>query len=329
MKIASADFSLVDRNIIDLQLFQGLLPKVRCYIQQYTPSDWPEFRTILSPVTDEPLSALAILPLASCAAVGGNPEDAIPVSAAWVVLGLAMRILDDLQDQDRSDALWARIGLARSFNFSAALYALCSDLLAQAAWPPELYRVINQHFTQAGLRLLSGQDRDLCGLTLTLQDYWQTIEDKNASAFVLACTAGAVCGTNDPKLIDACRLFGYHLGLALQLFDDFEGIWGQSGLGDLAIGKITLPVIYGLSINHPNQDELRSLVNNHNLAAEANRVREILDQIHTRDLIIWAALKEREEAIKSLSPCSSQAGVTALIAYITTLFTHIDEVLLV
>lgn len=186
-----ANFSLTDRDITDLQIFQELLPEVRSYIRQYAPSDWPEFRSILSAVTDEPLSALAILPLASCAAVGGNPQDAIPVSAAWVVLSLAMRILDDLQDQDRPDALWATVGLARSFNFTAALYALSNDLLAQAVWPGALYRVINQHFARTGLRLLSGQDRDLCGTTLTIEDYWHTIEDKNASAFVLVCTAGA------------------------------------------------------------------------------------------------------------------------------------------
>ena len=153
-----ANLSLTDRDIADLQIFQELLPEVRSYIRQYAPSDWPEFRSILGAVTDEPLTALAILPLASCAAVGGNPQDAIPVSSAWVVLSLGMRILDDLQDRDRPDALWATIGLSRSFNFTAALYALSNNLLTQAKWSAELYRVINQHFAQTGLQLLNGQD---------------------------------------------------------------------------------------------------------------------------------------------------------------------------
>jgi len=322
-----ANFSLTDRNVTDLQTFQELLPDVRNYIRQYAPSDWSEFRSILMAVTDEPLTALAVLPLASCVAVGGNPRDAIPVSAAWVVLSLAMRILDDLQDRDRPDALWATIGLARSFNFSAALYALCNNLLTQAKWSPDLYRVINQHFAKTGLRLLSGQNRDLRGINLTIEDYWQMIEDKNASAFVLACTAGALCGTDNPKLLNYCRTFGYHLGLALQLFDDFEGIWGESDLGDLAMGKITLPVIYGLNVAHNRRDELQKLINDGTLAKESERIRDILDQVHTRDFMIWAALQEREKAIAALESCPGQQGVTALTAYITTIFAHIEDVL--
>ena len=322
-----ANFSLTDRDVTGLQTFQELLPDVRGYIRQHAPSDWPEFRSILTAVTDEPLSALAILPLASCAAVGGNPEDAIPVSAAWVVLSLAMRILDDLQDRDRPDALWATVGLARSFNFSAALYALSNDILAQAVWPATLYRVINQHFAQTGLRLLSGQDRDLCGTTLTIEDYWHTIEDKNASAFVLACTAGALCGTDNSQLLDACRTFGYHLGLALQLFDDFEGIWGESGLGDLAMGKIALPVIYGLNVAHKRRDELQKLINDGSLTTESQRICEILDEIHTRDFMIWTALQEREKAVRALESCPGKQGVTALTAYVTTIFAHIEDFL--
>lgn len=322
-----ANFSLTDRDVTDLTRFQELLPDVRSYIRQYVPSDWPEFRSVLTAVTDEPLSALAILPLASCAAVDGNSQEAIPVSAAWVVLSLAMRILDDLQDQDRPDALWATIGLARSFNFSAALYALCNELLAQAVWTPELYRVINQHFAQTGLRLLKGQDRDLRNLTLTIEDYWHTIEEKNASAFVLACTAGGLCGTDNPKLLDACRTFGYHLGLSLQLFDDFEGIWGQSGRGDLVMGKITLPVIYGLNVVHNRRDELQKLIDDASLATESERIREILDQINTRDFMIWTALQERKKAVAALESCPGQQGVTALTAYVTTIFAHIEDVL--
>ena len=60
-----ANFSLTDRDITDLTRFQELLPDVRSYIRQYAPSDWAEFRSVLTAITDEPLSALAILPLAS------------------------------------------------------------------------------------------------------------------------------------------------------------------------------------------------------------------------------------------------------------------------
>ena len=128
-------------------------------------------------------------------------------------------------------------------------------------------------------------------------------------------------------MLDACRTFGYHSGLALQLFDDFEGLWGESGLGDLAMGKITLPVIYGLNVAHNRRDELQKLIDDRSMAAESERIREILDLIHTREFMIWAALQEREKALAALESCPGQQGVTALTAYITTIFTNIEDVL--
>jgi len=174
---------------------------------------------------------------------------------------------------------------------------------------------------------LAGQDRDLRGETRTLEDYWRTIEGKNAMAFSFICAAGAICGTGDTVLIQACRTFGHHLGLALQLFDDFEGFWKPSGLNDLAMGKITLPVLYGLSVEHEERNELQALVNDNNLAVHVDRIRTILDKIHTRDFMIWAALQERKQAIAALNPCPGQDGVTALSAYMTTIFCHIEDVL--
>lgn len=128
-------------------------------------------------------------------------------------------------------------------------------------------------------------------------------------------------------MLDACRTFGYHLGLALQLFDDFEGIWGESALGDLVIGKITLPVIYGLNVAHKRRDELQKLINDGSLTTESKRICEILDEIHTRDFMIWAALQERDKAVMALESCPGQQGVTALTAYVTTIFAHFEDVL--
>jgi geranylgeranyl diphosphate synthase, type I len=265
--------------------------------------------------------------LASCAAVGGDPEVAVPAAAAWEVLNLGIRILDDLQDQDTADGLWARVGVPRAFNFSAALYAFCNELLVRAAWPAEQYRAISRTFTLEAMRLAAGQDQDLRGETHTVDDYWRTIKDKNASAFALACAAGSLCGTGVPTLVEACRTFGNHLGLALQLFDDFEGLWEPSGRGDLEMGKITLPVLYGLGVEHDRRDELRRLVYDGDTAAHADRVRAILDGIHAREFVIWTALQEREQAIAALAPCPGKVGISALKAYVTAIFARIENVL--
>ncbi|MFE4105185.1 polyprenyl synthetase family protein [Almyronema epifaneia] len=318
---------LTEANLAHLQMFQALLPQVRQYIQQLCPAHWPAFTSLLSRVIDQPLGSLAILPLASCAAVGGDPQTAIPVAAAWEVLNLAMRILDDLEDQDRPDSLWAEVGEARAFNLSAGLYALCNELLVQAPWPDACHRKISQIFAQTGLRLLSGQDRDLQGTAETFEDYWQIMQDKNAAAFAMACEAGALCGTTQPELLTACREFGEHLGMALQLFDDFQGMWEPIGLGDLAMGKITLPLLYGLRLEHPGRAELQQICESGNFQVQRDRILSILDQLQTREFIVWTALQEKQQAVEALSICPGEPGVTALVAYATTIFKHIDTVL--
>jgi geranylgeranyl diphosphate synthase, type I len=314
-------------TLAHLEEIRVLLPDVRRYIRLHEPGYWPEMVSVLGVVADEPLGPLATLPLASCAAVGGDPEAAVPAAAAWEVLNLGVRILDDLQDRDTPDGLWARVGVPRAFNFSAALYAFCNELLVRAAWPDERYRAVSRTFTLEVMRLAAGQDRDLRGETHTVDDYWATITDKNASAFALACAAGSLCGTSVPTLVDACRTFGHHLGLALQLFDDFEGLWEPPGRSDLEMGKTTLPVLYGLSVEHDRRDELRRLVYEGEAAAHADRVRAILEGIHAREFMIWTALMEREQAIAALAPCPGKVGVSALVAYVTAIFAHVEDIL--
>ena len=319
-----ADLTLAEDDPAALP-FRPLLPEVRRYIREHRPADWPALVALLGPLVDEPLDPLAVLPLAGCAAVGGDPRAAIPVAAAWTVLNLAVRVLDDLQDQDRPSGLWAAVGLPRAFNFAAALYTLSGALLAAAPWPAEQYRAITRCFTGQSLRLAAGQDRDLRGQTCGMEDYWRTIEEKNGAAFALACACGARCGTGDPELVTACHSFGHHLGLVLQLFDDFEGLWEPNGLGDLEAGKITLPVLYGLSVAHDRRAELRQLVDGGDVVAHAGRIRAILDGVHARDFVLWAALQERERALQALAKCPGQTGVAALEAYVTVLFTHCGQ----
>jgi geranylgeranyl diphosphate synthase type I len=76
---------------------------------------------------------------------------------------------------------------------------------------------------------------------------------------LLACCAelGALAaGTEDTRRV-AFREYGYSLGLAFQVLDDWLGIWGDMEItgksveSDLVSGKKTLPVLFGLSKNGP------------------------------------------------------------------------------
>jgi heptaprenyl diphosphate synthase/octaprenyl-diphosphate synthase len=86
-------------------------------------------------------------------------------------------------------------------------------------------------------------------LTLTREQYFQTIWGKTASLFVLACEGSAILAKLPEPSIAAMRRYGDRLGLAFQVVDDIldfigeEAELGKPVGGDVRQGTITLPVI--------------------------------------------------------------------------------------
>lgn len=306
---------------------KSLYPEVREVLKSSILSYWPELRSVLRSLFEEPMIPEAILPLASCQAVNGDPHDAIHVSAAVVALGVLLRIFDDLADHDRIDELWGQVGKARVWNYASAVHTLSFEILCKAPLNSKVFHTLNRTFIDAFLYITAGQDRDIEGVTRSIEDYWLTVKMKTACAFELACKSGAIVGTNDTGLIQACGVFGHHLGFAIQIFNDMESIWQNKGQIDLKQGKFTLPLLYGLQFTHPEHDELLSIVTANKIATNAERIREILEHIDTKGFLIWAALKEREQARKAISICPNTDGKEVLESYITGMFGDINLLL--
>ncbi|HEX7541687.1 MAG TPA: polyprenyl synthetase family protein, partial [Anaerolineales bacterium] len=90
---------------------------------------------------------------------------------------------------------------------------------------------------------------------LTIEDYWPMISGKTAALLAACCALGSLLSEVDESTQEAYRDFGHYLGLAFQVQDDYLGTWGISALtgksaeSDLASGKKSLPVLYGLGKN--------------------------------------------------------------------------------
>lgn len=306
---------------------KSLYPKVRSVLDAATPDFWSGLRLAIGGLFEEPTPTEAALPLASCRAVGGNPEDAVHVTAALLAFSAAMRLYDDVEDQDRPNRLWAKIGPARAYNIGSAVHVLSFDILNKAPLSRNRFRVINQSFIDNFYSIAAGQDRDLAGIARSVEDCWLTIELKTGSAFALACACGALAGTDDSALIRSCRRFGHHLGTTLQILNDMNSIWHPEGFSDIQQGKVTLPLIHAMSFEHPAREELVSSVKGRRVAANAERIRAILDKTDTKNFLLWAALKEREDALKALDVCPENEGKEALKAYITGMFGDIDTLM--
>jgi geranylgeranyl diphosphate synthase type I len=290
----------------------ALYPEIRRRIAALAAGTWPALEEqIARHLTAVPLPTPTLLPAASAAAVGGEARRALPVAAASGLLIVALRWFDDLQDRDRDESLWQEIGPGRATNMAAAALALSWRALAD---DPELPPAVLAAWGDGCLDLARGQDDDLCaGTVRSLPDYLEMLRGKTGAAFGVACRAGALAGGGGAAAAGALGRFGERLGVLVQVLDDLDGTFHPDGIGDLAVGKVTLPVLYGMHADHPRRDELCELVAGGRLAPERERVREILEAIDTREYLMWAALERRREALECLAelPPPESEGETA------------------
>jgi geranylgeranyl diphosphate synthase type I len=193
-------------------------------------------------------------------------QSALPAAAAVELIHNFSLVHDDIQD--RSDlrrgrpTVWKKWGEAQAINAGDALFIIAHLALfdLREKYTPEQVFRAGGVLQSACLDLTRGQFLDISYETssgLTLKDYWPMVSGKTA-ALLSACThIGAILGGADEVKRVAYRDFGHYLGLAFQIQDDYLGIWGDSALmgkstdSDLATGKKSLPVLYGLEHNGP------------------------------------------------------------------------------
>jgi geranylgeranyl diphosphate synthase type I len=203
-----------------------------------------------------------LLSLLACASVGGNWRQAVPAAAALELLHNFSLVHDDIEDNSPTrrgrPTLWQRSGVPLAINAGDALFTIANQAalnLLQHYEPATVVTVVGI-IEQASLDLTKGQFLDLSNQEkgrITVDGYWKMIGGKTA-ALLAACTqVGALLGGASPKMVYEYRKFGQLLGLAFQVEDDILGIWGaenktgKSAATDLTEGKLSLPVVYGIS----------------------------------------------------------------------------------
>ena len=306
-----------------MEWLTSLYPAVRQHLFDSIPDYWPELVLVFEPYNSDPVVPEIVLPLASCEAVGGNARDAVPVAASLAAKVVGLRLLDDLQDQDRPGQLWQSVGPARTWNYAAAAQNLTTMILYNSSLPPEVAYRISQLFHQTYLQVGAGQDRHLAGTADSPTAYWESVELRSGQAYAAACTAGAMVAGDNLDLIQACSTFGFHLGCMMQIFNDLESIWKPRGVSDHEQARLTLPVLVALQSDHPDKEELLVLLGSS--GGKLERIKEILEAAGARDYMIWLVLQERDKALAALKHLPGSQGVEALEALVTGICGDIDS----
>lgn len=258
---------------------QVMRPAIEDALMQFVtgslPGDYPELRQMLSyhmgwegegagsEAQGKRIRPMLVLLCAEAA--GGSWRQALPAAVAVELLHNFSLIHDDIQDNSplrrNRPTVWVKWGMAQAINAGDVMFTLAflavQDLTEFR--PPQDVLRASQILQQTCLRLTEGQYLDIsyeAQQVLPLEAYWPMIGGKTSALLSCCSELGALAaGVTDEERLAYFREYGYSLGLAFQVLDDWLGIWGDSTQtgksveSDLSSGKKTLPVLYALSKN--------------------------------------------------------------------------------
>jgi geranylgeranyl diphosphate synthase, type I len=267
-----------------------------------------------------------LLGLLAYESLTGDHRGALPGAAA-VELGHNFSLVhDDIEDRDTERrhraTLWTIYGIPQAINTGDTLFTLSrmalhrlSDLGFSDAKVLALMRL----YDETCLALCEGQFMDIWSAEhddrLSVDFYFDMIGRKTAALIAASVQAGALLATDDQRIVDSYRGFGWSLGIAFQLNDDLLGIWGDEQAtgkepSDLAKHKKTLPVIYALE-RAPEADRQRLreiLAVPAPSEVEVADAREILERCGAREYTRSRARAERDEALMRLESAGVVRG---------------------
>jgi geranylgeranyl diphosphate synthase type I len=196
--------------------------------------------------------------------VGGRWRAAVPGAAALEIAHNFSLVHDDIQDNSPTrrgrPALWKKYGSPMAINAGDALLAIANAAILDLrnSFPDSAVIAAGAILQATCLDLTRGQYLDLehqGTRHLSLRGYWEMVGGKTAALLSASTQIGALLGGASRSVYQRYGEFGRLLGLAFQVQDDILGIWGnetltgKSAASDLAEGKLSLPVLYGIRKN--------------------------------------------------------------------------------
>jgi len=217
--------------------------------------------------------------LATCRAMNGDEQRALPSAAALELLHNAFLVHDDIEDgseyrRDRP-TLHREHGVPLAVNVGDAMNAMSVRLLRQnlPLLGPELSARIFDEFDHMSIETIEGQAMELGWISdndcdTTEEDYLRMVLKKTSwYSFIHPARIGALVADPERADLDVFNRFGYFLGTAFQIQDDVLNLDGERAKygkeigGDLLEGKRTLILAHLFkSITPHEKDRLRAFL---------------------------------------------------------------------
>ena len=156
--------------------------------------------------------------------------------------------------------------------------------------------------------------------------YYKIISDKTASLISTCCEIGARSATDNPKMIEAMRVYGESLGMAFQIIDDILDYVGKKKLfgkplgGDIKEKKITLPLLYAFQIS--TKDEVKETIKIIKHIKTTSDIQKVIDFVVNKKGIEYSYkiandfAKSAKDALNVFGDCEAKANLEYLVDFV-------------
>ncbi len=252
-----------------------------------------------------------VLAAMACNAMGGDSE-AVKNAAIGLEMFHNFTLLhDDVMDNSdmrrNRPTVHTKWGVNSAILSGDAMLTLATELVANVE--DSKLRSVLTAFNEGALRVYEGQALDMAFETrndVSTEEYIKMIGLKTGALLGTAAKIGALVGGADTKTADSFYEYGYKLGLAFQIYDDYLDVYGDTTMfgkpigGDILNNKKTYLLVEGLSKGDKDSQALRSAMEMEASPLKVKTVTHIYDSMNLGEACRKATASYTGQALKAL-----------------------------
>ena len=280
-----------------------------------------------------------VITMLATEALTGTYEQSMPFAAALEIMHNFTLVHDDIMDnadlRRGSPTVHSEYGLPTALLAGDCLFAISFQATLRLKVPPTEFKTLQEQFITCIIDICEGQQEDMDfeeRKIVSEEEYMQMIKKKTAVLFALASRSAGIITHSTKEQIGALDSYGYSLGLAFQIWDDYLDMsstaetLGKDIGNDIRNGKKTLIAVHALRNAQAEDKEIldRIFGNRNATDEEIQQVHGVFDRTGSINYAKDTAIEYNEKAKEALRvlPQSEAKEILTLLADYAIQRTH-------